>query len=129
MSRDRERRQHVKIGEFVKQCGTTKDTVRYYEELMLIQPDASNQYKEYSQKNIEDFRVIKEMQNLGLSLKIIQSVFKMKKKSGCGSQKLIRDVTIALEKQETFLMNEEIKIRNQRKQLRLLSAKLQSLIV
>ncbi|MCQ2009990.1 MerR family transcriptional regulator [Sporolactobacillus sp. STSJ-5] len=119
----------MKIGEFVKQCGTTKDTVRYYEELMLIQPDASNQYKEYSQKNIEDFRVIKEMQNLGLSLKIIQSVFKMKKKSGCGSQKLIRDVTIALEKQETFLMNEEIKIRNQRKQLRLLSAKLQSLIV
>ncbi|MCO7126823.1 MerR family transcriptional regulator [Sporolactobacillus shoreicorticis] len=119
----------MKIGEFVKRCKTTKDTVRYYEELALLQPDTSNRYKAYNQKNLDDFMAIKEMQCLGLSLKVIQNVFEMKKKNGCGSQELIRDVTKALEDQEARLMNEEIRIHTQLEQLRLLSGELQSLIV
>ncbi|SFF93382.1 MerR family transcriptional regulator [Sporolactobacillus nakayamae] len=117
----------MKIGEFVKRCQTTKDTIRYYEELALIKPDTSTAYKDYNQKNINDFQVIKEMQSLGLSLRVIQGLFKVKRMNGCGSQSLIHDVTNALNKQEDLLRKEEKRIRDQRMHLRTLIVELQSL--
>jgi DNA-binding transcriptional MerR regulator len=117
----------VKVGEFVDQCQTTKDTIRYYEELGLIKPDTSTTYKHYNQRNINDFQAIKEMQRLGLSLKVIQELFKVKRMNGCGSQALIHDVTNELNKQEDILREEENKIRDQRRHLRALIVELQSL--
>lgn len=117
----------MKIGEFVKRCQTTKDTIRYYEELTLIKPDTSTTYKDYNQKNIDDFPTIKEMQSLGLSLKVIQGLFVVKRMNGCGSQSLIHDVTDELNKQEDILREEEKKIRDQHMHLRALIVELQSL--
>ncbi|MCO7177168.1 MerR family transcriptional regulator [Sporolactobacillus kofuensis] len=117
----------MRIGEFVKLCQTTKDTVRHYEELTLIQPEKTNAFKNYSQKNVDDFHVIKELQHLGLSLKTIQELFLVKKLNGCGSKVLIDQVCKELFEQDRLLSNEEMKIHEQRNYLSALLSDLKSL--
>lgn len=87
----------MKIGEFIKRVKTTKDTVRYYEELDLILPGWTNGTRNYSDKDLNDFYAIKEMQSMGLSLKDIQAIFEIKRNNGCASEQLIAGVLNSLE--------------------------------
>ncbi|WP_404450668.1 MerR family transcriptional regulator [Virgibacillus necropolis] len=70
---------------FIEKVQTTKDTVRHYEELNLLEPSWSNKRRIYGEKDIGDFEAIKEMQALDLSLREIQMMFEVKRSNGCGS--------------------------------------------
>ncbi|WP_099159015.1 MerR family transcriptional regulator [Virgibacillus ndiopensis] len=97
----------MKIGEFIKEVKSTKDTVRHYEEVGMIQPDWQNNRRIYTEKDIQDFHAIKEMQKLGLSLKEIHLVFEIKRNNGCGSSELLAEITEKMvEKQQQILIEE-----------------------
>lgn len=61
---------HLTIGQVAKELGLPSKTIRYYEEIKLIQPTKrmDNKYREYSQENIARLRLIKQARVLGLSL-------------------------------------------------------------
>ncbi|QAA23180.1 MerR family transcriptional regulator [Sporolactobacillus terrae] len=114
----------MKIGAFVARCETTKDTIRHYEQLHLIQPKKIGTYKDYGEKEFVDFQVVKEMQKMDLSLAQIQQIFCMKEKSGCGTATLIQSVLEALKKQSFALAAEEQRIKQKRVRTEHLIAKL-----
>ncbi len=82
----------MKIGQFTKLMETTKETVRHYESLDLLNPRREKNLRIYSNKDCQDFEAIKEMKELGLSLKNIQDVFYIKRQQGCGSGELLHTI-------------------------------------
>ncbi|MDR0270396.1 MerR family transcriptional regulator [Paenibacillus sp.] len=107
----------MRIGEFVAKAGTTKDTVRHYEDLKLIESLGPNGKREYTEGHLVDFEVIQELKSYGLPLKDIQLVFEWKRSRGCGSGELIRKVEEALERQLDLLAEEEARLRDRRLKL------------
>lgn len=61
---------HLTIGQIAKEVGLPPKTIRYYEEVKLIQPAKrmDNKYREYTQEDIARLRLIKQARVLGLSL-------------------------------------------------------------
>lgn len=84
--------QELKIGEFVKLLNTTKDAVRHYENLKFITPRWINNNKEYGEKEVLNFQVVKELKGYGLTLKEIQIIFNFKDAYHCGDKELINQV-------------------------------------
>ncbi|GIO28259.1 MerR family transcriptional regulator [Ornithinibacillus bavariensis] len=107
----------MKIGQFIKEVETTKDTVRHYEALHLLQPAWENTHRIYGQKEVEDFFVIKEMQSFGLSLTDIQALFHLKRQNGCGNPTLIEGVMTKLEDMREKIEEEEKQIQRKKHQL------------
>lgn len=107
----------MRIGQFIKEASTTKDTVRHYEDLHLLKPSISNSRREYGKKELEDFMAIKEMQELGLSLKEIQAIFQVKENMGCGSPELVTEVLRSLQDKEKILLEEEKRLRIKREKI------------
>ena len=66
----------LQIGEFAKQADTNLRTLRYYEELGLIQPTrrSSGKFRYYSTDQLKRVAAIKRLQGLGLSLQEVQDV-------------------------------------------------------
>jgi DNA-binding transcriptional MerR regulator len=66
------------IGELCKQAGVSRDTVRYYERLGLLdkatQPHATNTYKRYSALSLQRIRLIVHAKTLGFTLAEIRDV-------------------------------------------------------
>ena len=65
------------IGELARLTGLSPKTLRYYEQEQLLQPEirnAANGYRFYSEKQLLQCYLIKELQDFGLCLKEIQSV-------------------------------------------------------
>lgn len=79
----------MKISNFIEAVCTTKDTVRHYEELGILNPVRKEKHRDYSEKDIEDFKVIKELQDLGFKLHDIQIIFQIKHETECNSKELI----------------------------------------
>lgn len=66
--------------ELCRSCSVTKDTVRYYHKLGLLQParrSESNGYGIYTTDHQERIRFIKKLQNFGFSLKEIKSAIEL----------------------------------------------------
>lgn len=61
---------HVTIGQVAQEVGIPPKTIRYYEEINLIQPTKrlDNKYREYTKEDIARLRLIKQARILGLSL-------------------------------------------------------------
>jgi DNA-binding transcriptional MerR regulator len=61
----------LRIGEFAKLAGTNLRTLRYYEELGLIEPDtrSGGGFRYYRRSQLERMHAIKRLQELGLPLK------------------------------------------------------------
>lgn len=60
-----------KIGEFATIVDTPIKTLRYYDEINLFKPiqiDLFTNYRYYKLEQIEDFKLIKQLQKLGFSL-------------------------------------------------------------
>jgi MerR family mercuric resistance operon transcriptional regulator len=59
-----------RISEFAKKCGVNKETIRYYEQKILLQePSRTNAgYRIYSDDDVKRVGFIKRMQELGFSL-------------------------------------------------------------
>ncbi len=76
-----------------------------------------NSRRDYGKKELEDFMAIKELQELGLSLKEIQAIFQVKKNMGCGSPELVTEVLKSLQDKEKILLEEEKKLRIKREKI------------
>jgi MerR family transcriptional regulator, copper efflux regulator len=61
---------HVTIGQVAQEVGIPPKTIRYYEEINLIQPAKrmDNRYRAYTKEDIARLRLIKQARILGLSL-------------------------------------------------------------
>lgn len=67
----------LQIGEFARRAGTNLRTLRYYEELGLLQPATRSQggFRFYHRSQLDRMAAIKRLQDLGLPLKEIASAF------------------------------------------------------
>ncbi|WP_053217881.1 MerR family transcriptional regulator [Virgibacillus senegalensis] len=107
----------MKIGEFVNLLNTTKDTVRHYEDLKFINPKWINNNKEYGEKEVLNFQVVKELKEYGLTLREIQIIFNLKEAYNCGDKELINQVFGQLTGHLNRLRNEEEDLCKRRKTL------------
>lgn len=68
----------MRIGELCKRAGVSRDTVRYYERMGLLdkatQPHATNSYKRYSELSLQRIRLILHAKALGFTLAEIGDV-------------------------------------------------------
>jgi DNA-binding transcriptional MerR regulator len=68
----------MKIGEIAEKTNVSRDTIRLYEKLGLLnnitRPYEYNNYKEYGIENVFRVKMIKEMQRIGLKLKECKGV-------------------------------------------------------
>lgn len=64
----------LKAGEFAHLCSTTKETLRHYKDIGLLQPvaKAENGYQLYSPLQISDYLLISSLQQAGCSLREIK---------------------------------------------------------
>ncbi len=108
----------MKISKFIEAVCTTKDTVRHYEELGILNPIRKEKNaRDYSEKDIEDFNVIKELQNLGFTLKDIQIIFQIKRETKCNSDELISTVLSILIARKKSLEEELIELQEKMQNL------------
>lgn len=68
----------MRIGEMVSRTGVSRDTIRFYERMGLLdtaaQPHLSNNYKEYSALAVRRIELIAHAKGLGFTLKEIAGV-------------------------------------------------------
>lgn len=66
------------IGQIEKEVGIPAKTIRYYEEIKLIEPvkRMDNKYREYSKEDISRLRLIKQARVLGLPLYEVKQLVK-----------------------------------------------------
>ena len=107
----------MKIGQFIAEVRTTKDTVRHYESLGLIKPYWENKRRIYGKKEIHDFYAIREMQALDMSLKEIQVMFEVKQNGGCASPELLDNVIKTLTEKKQLLITEEKTLKYKKMQI------------
>lgn len=64
------------IGQIAKTVGIPTKTIRYYEEIQLLQPAKrmDNKYREYSEEDIARLRLIKQARALGLPLNEVKQL-------------------------------------------------------
>ncbi|UTW62824.1 MerR family transcriptional regulator [bacterium SCSIO 12741] len=71
----------MKIGEIAAKTGVSRDTIRLYESRGMLKgvtrPHEYNNYKDYSEQNLERVRLILVMKKLGLTLNECQAVMEM----------------------------------------------------
>ena len=67
--------QFLKSGEFAQLCGTTKDTLRHYRQIGLLEPVSMSEsgYALYSPLQVSDFLLIAALQRAGSSLEAIRT--------------------------------------------------------
>ncbi|MCQ5120764.1 MerR family transcriptional regulator [Massilicoli timonensis] len=67
-------KQYYKINEIAKLYNIGVDSLRYYEELGILQPKrGENRYRQYSTHDIYRLNIIKDMRNLGFSMAKIKT--------------------------------------------------------
>lgn len=68
----------MRIGELSKRAGVSRDTVRYYERMGLLdkatQPHVTNTYKRYSTLSLQRIRLVIHAKELGFTLAEIRDV-------------------------------------------------------
>ncbi len=78
----------MQIGEFARTAGLSVRTVRYYEELGLLWPEAHSTggFRLYGLENLKRIQVISFLKDLGLSLAEIRKIFLAKKPEGASRE-------------------------------------------
>ncbi len=93
----------LQIGEFAKQAGTNLRTLRYYEELGLIEPAQRSQggFRYYDRHQLDRMAAIKRLQHLGLSLKEILDF--LVPRTGEGAHGILSRVQQAIDRQTALV--------------------------
>lgn len=67
---------HLTIGQVAEKVGIPTKTIRYYEDIKLLQPTKrmDNKYREYSEEDIARLRLIKQARVLGLPLNEVKQL-------------------------------------------------------
>ena len=83
----------IKIGEIAKIIGTTVSTLRYYEEIGLVQPadKSSAKYRYYKKDDVQLVVFIKKAQNIGFTLDEIKLILR-ERNSGKSPCPKVRDL-------------------------------------
>ena len=70
----------MRIGELAQQVGLTAKTIRYYEEIGVMDPPGrhANGYREYGEGAIERLRFVRDSQAAGLTLAEVGEILGMK---------------------------------------------------
>jgi DNA-binding transcriptional MerR regulator len=100
----------LKIGDFAKLAETNLRTLRYYEELGLLEPAArsSGGFRYYRPTDVNRVHVIREMQELGLNLERIRELISARAMLGVREQ-FVRRVREALLEHDR-LLSERIEV-------------------
>lgn len=65
----------VKIGEFADLTGISKDTIRYYEKIGLLEPEIKNKHRNYNDNDAILINTIIKLKQTGFSLLEIKILF------------------------------------------------------
>lgn len=113
----------MKIGQFVTEMKTTKETVRYYIDEQLLTPKKIQGRYNFTEVELNDFRNIRELREIGLSIRIIKEI--KKNKEYCGTKKqwesnfnIINTELLRIELELETLNNERLALINVREQLK-----------
>jgi len=72
---------NMQIGEIAKQSGFSRDTLRYYEKIGLIQltkqQRGENNYRIYDSRILQELDLIKQLKNVGFTLNEIKDLKRM----------------------------------------------------
>lgn len=107
----------IQIGEFAKLAGTNLRTLRYYEELGLLEPARRSEggFRYYTRSQLERMAAIKRLQDLGLSLKEIASI--IVSDGPVTGDELVARLRSALEKQIDVIERKMASLRKDLEQL------------
>lgn len=74
----------MKISEFEKVSGLSRDTLRYYEKIGILTPPSrgSNSYREYGQVQLDELAFIQKGKEIGFGLSVIQQGYQRYKELG-----------------------------------------------
>lgn len=92
------------IGELEKICGISKRTLRFYDQKGLIVPDTRNEqnnYRYYTEKNILDAIIVKELRKKGLKISEMKDV--LKKRDLNHLKKILQDSIVSLKKEKLIV--------------------------
>ena len=68
----------MNIGEAEKQSGLPAKTIRYYEEIGLVQPErAANGYRSYAEQDLHQLRFLQRARGLGFSVSDCRALLSM----------------------------------------------------
>ncbi|KYQ85241.1 heavy metal-responsive transcriptional regulator [Acinetobacter sp. NRRL B-65365] len=66
------------IGQLAKQADLSRDTIRFYEKMQLIQSiTCNNGYKDYPEQTLQQLQLIRSAKNLGYTLNEIKQILAM----------------------------------------------------
>ncbi|MDD0851634.1 MerR family transcriptional regulator [Halobacteriovorax sp. GB3] len=74
----------MKIKELEQKSGLTRDTIRYYEKINLLEPPlrTSNGYRDYNNQHLKDIKFIITSKKIGLTLEEIKLALDNMKRLG-----------------------------------------------
>ncbi|HRV83134.1 MAG: MerR family transcriptional regulator [Planctomycetes bacterium] len=115
--------EHLKIGDFARLAGTNLRTLRYYEELGLLEPASrsSGGFRYYRPSDSHRVHLIQNLQHLGLQLEQIRDLIcsRGEERKGWRSK-----IDTALEQQEQLIADKVRFLEQQRAEIAAARAKL-----
>lgn len=108
----------LKIGDFARLAGTNLRTLRYYEEIGLLEPAARSQggFRYYRQTDLNRLNMIRDLQELGLHLDRIREL--MDTREGASARDVfLQRVRAALEEQDRLLIDKMGVLEEQRRRI------------
>ena len=92
----------MQIGDLAEKAGITTRTIRYYEELGLIEPEDRSEggFRLYSENQLRRLRIIQSLKSLGFELERIRELFDLRHQAETGGD-LARTTIKSLSDQQT----------------------------
>ena len=107
----------MQIGTIAKQSGFSKDTLRYYEKIGLIQltkkQRGPNNYRIYDDSILQELDLIKKLKKIGFTLKEIKNLRRMDELNMISCNKiglLVKDKLVKIEEQLVKLQEQKQKL-------------------
>ena len=92
----------LKIGEFAERTGISKDTIRYYEKIGLLQPELKNKHRDYSNDEIILIETIVTLKQTGFSLLEIKMLIEWSKNMDQNKKLTQEEIQNVLQIKEIF---------------------------
>lgn len=117
----------LKIGDFARLADTNLRTLRYYEELGLLEPARRSQggFRYYRPTDLNRLRMIRDLQELGLSLDAIRELLATRQE-GLPRREMLARVARALDEQQRLIQKRIQELEAQVDGLKLARIKLEA---
>ena len=92
----------MKIGEFAECTGISKDTIRYYEKIGLLQPEVKNKHREYQNHDIILVETIIKLKQTDFSLQEIKMLIEWSNNTDQNKELTQEEVQNVLQIKELF---------------------------